>query len=52
MQWELPSRFGLVGHVHEEECDERFSMYCLKKAKNGVGIFFYVEKRMESKEVI
>ena len=25
--------------------------FCLKKAKNGVSVF-YVEKRMESKEVI
>ena len=51
MQWELPFNFGLTGRVHEEEYNESFSMHCLKKAKNGVGVF-YVEKRMESKEVI
>ena len=30
---------------------EAFWCFCLK-AKNGVDVFFYVEKRMESKEVI
>ena len=50
MQWELPCSLGLTGRVHEEECDESVSMFCLKTRIGGV--IFLVEKKMESKEVI
>ena len=38
----LPCSFGLTGRVHEEECDESFSVFCLV-TKNCA--HFLIEKR-------
>ena len=38
-----------MGHVHEEECDESFSVFCLV-TKNCA--HFLIEKRMERREMI
>ena len=45
----LPCSFGLTGRVHEEECDESFSAFCLV-TKNCAR--FLVEKIMERREMI
>ena len=44
-----------MGHVHEEDCDESFSVFLLsnKEWSQLVFIFFYkLEKRMERREMI
>jgi len=45
----LPCSVGLTGRVHEEECDESFSVFCLV-TKNCVR--FLIDKRMERREMI
>ena len=50
MQWELPSSFGLTSHIHEEECDESFSVFLFKKQR--MVLVFLLKKRIKSKEVI
>ena len=32
-RWELPCSFGLTGRVHEEECDENFSVFLFRKQR-------------------
>ena len=46
---DLPCSFGLTGRVHEEECDERFSVFRLV-TKNCAR--FLIEKKMERREMI
>ena len=48
-QENLPCSLWLNGRVHEEECDESFSVFRLV-TKNSAR--FLIEKRMERKEMI
>ena len=46
---DLPYSFRLTGRIHEEECDESFSVFCLV-TKNCA--HFLIGKRMERREMI
>ena len=40
---DLPCNFGLTGRVHEEECDESFSVFLFRKQRMVFAFFSWKE---------